>query len=64
MIDNQMKQADPLGAADIATCATKEANKDEPVSLDVLMRICNVFHCDIGDNCEVKSVQNNVHNDI
>ncbi|PWM83910.1 MAG: XRE family transcriptional regulator, partial [Coprobacillus sp.] len=21
--------------------------------LDVLMRICKVFHCDIGDVCEV-----------
>ena len=28
-------------------------NKNEPVSLEVLMRICKVFHCDIGDICEV-----------
>ena len=28
-------------------------NKNEPVSLEVLMKICQVFHCDIGDICEV-----------
>ena len=27
--------------------------RDRPVSLEVLMRICQVFHCDIGDICEV-----------
>ncbi len=28
-------------------------DKNEPVSLEVLMRICQVFHCDIGDICAV-----------
>lgn len=30
-----------------------KTNKSEPVSLEVLMRICQVFHCDIGDIYEV-----------
>ena len=49
MIDNQMKRQDLMRAAEIAT----KLNKNETVSLDVLMRICKVFHCDIGDVCEV-----------
>ncbi|MBS5304626.1 MAG: helix-turn-helix domain-containing protein [Firmicutes bacterium] len=32
---------------------TKKLNKNETVSIDMLMRICKVFHCDIGDVCEV-----------
>ena len=28
-------------------------NKDETVSMEVLMRICMVFHCDIGDICQI-----------
>ena len=28
-------------------------NKNEPVSMDVMLRICKVLHCDIGDVMEV-----------
>lgn len=27
-------------------------NKNEAVSLEILMRICNLLSCDIGDVCE------------
>lgn len=27
-------------------------NKNESVSLEILMRICEFFNCDIGDICE------------
>jgi putative transcriptional regulator len=40
-------------AAEITSYAATKINKNEPVSLEVLMRICQVFHCDIGDICEV-----------
>lgn len=53
MLDNQMKRADLLRAAELTPYIAKKINKDEPVSLDALMRICKVFHCDIGDICEV-----------
>ena len=48
MIDNQMKRQDLMRAAEITSYAATK-----PVSLEVLMRICQVFHCDIGDICEV-----------
>ena len=53
MIDNQMKRQDLMRAAEITSYAATKINKNEPVSLEVLMRICKVFHCDIGDICEV-----------
>lgn len=49
MIDNQMKRQDLMRAAEITSYAATKINKNEPVSLEVLMRICQVFHCDIGD---------------
>lgn len=53
MVENQMKRADLVRAAELSPYAAKKINKDEIVSLEVLMRICKVFHCDIGDICEV-----------
>ena len=53
MIDNQMKRQDLMRAAEITSYAATKINKNEPVSLEVLMKICQVFHCDIGDICEV-----------
>ena len=53
MIDNQMKRQDLMRAAEISSSVATKLNKNETVSLDVLMRICKVFHCDIGDVCEV-----------
>ncbi|MDD3414370.1 MAG: helix-turn-helix transcriptional regulator [Lachnospiraceae bacterium] len=53
MIDNQMKGADLIRAAELSPYALKKINKNEPISLDMLMKVCKVFHCDIGDICEV-----------
>lgn len=53
MIDNQMKRQDLIRAAEITPYVATKINKNEPVSLEALMRICKVFHCDIGDLMEV-----------
>lgn len=53
MIDNQMKRNDLIRAAELSPYMATKIYKNEPVSLEVLMRICKVFHCDIGDICEV-----------
>lgn len=53
MIDNQMKRNDLIRAAELSPYMTTKIYKNEPVSLEVLMRICKVFHCDIGDICEI-----------
>ena len=53
MIDNQMKRVDLMRAAEFSPYVATKLNKNEPVSLEVLIKICKVFHCDIGDICEV-----------
>lgn len=53
MADHQMKRSDLMRVAEFSPYAATKINKNEPVSLGVLMRICEVFHCDIGDICEV-----------
>ena len=53
MKENKMNQKDLAAAAEISTNTVTKLGKDETVSLDVLMRICKVFHCDIGDIMEI-----------
>ena len=53
MIDNQMKRNDLMRAAELSPYMAAKIYKNEPISLEVLMRICKVFHCDIGDICEI-----------
>ena len=53
VIDNKMKRQDLARAAEISANTVTKLGKNEAVSLDVLMRICMVFHCDIGDIMEI-----------
>jgi DNA-binding Xre family transcriptional regulator len=50
---NKMKRKDLMAAADITEYTLRKLNRDEAVSLDVVARICKVFHCDIGDIVEM-----------
>ena len=54
MKQNQMKQKDLIRAAEMSSSTASKIYKNQPVSIEVLMRICKVFHCDIGDICEIK----------
>ena len=40
-------------AAEISSYAMTKLNRDLPVSMEVMMNLCKVFHCDIGDLMEV-----------
>ena len=53
MKSNKMKKSELAMAAEISKYTMTKLNNDEPVSLDVMMRLCKVFHCDIGDLMEV-----------
>ena len=53
VIDNKMKRQDLARAAEISANTETKLGKNEAVSLDVHMRICKVFHCDIGDIMEI-----------
>ena len=37
----------------ISSYAMTKLNRDLPVSMEVMMNLCKVFHCDIGDLMEV-----------
>lgn len=53
MKKNKMKKSELAVAAEISSYTMARMNKDEPVSLEVIMRLCKVFHCDVGDLVEV-----------
>lgn len=53
MLGNQMKKSELAKAAKISTYTMRKLNHDLPVSMEVMMNLCKVFHCDIGDLMEV-----------
>ena len=48
-----MKKRDLATAAEISSYTMAKMNKDLPVSMEVMMNLCKIFHCDIGDLMEV-----------
>ena len=50
---NKMKKKDLQIAANISAYIITKLNNDEPVSMEVMLRLCKLFHCAIGDVMEV-----------
>ena len=53
LIDNKMSKKDLRVATETSQYTITKLGRNEPVSLDYLIRVCQVFHCDIGDIMEV-----------
>ena len=53
LIDKDMKHMDLQAAAGISWASVTKLSKSETVSLEVLMKICKVLGCDIGDIMEL-----------
>ena len=53
MKNNKMKKSDLAKAAQLSAYTMTKFNQDRIVSMEVLLRLCKVFHCDIGDIMEV-----------
>lgn len=53
MRKNKLMKSDLASAAQISGYTMSKLYRDEPVSLEVIMRLCKVFHCDIGDIVEI-----------
>ncbi len=49
LIDNNMQKKDLVEALSISSATIAKMGKGDPVSLEVLERICVYFNCDIGD---------------
>ncbi len=50
---NKMKKGQLAQAAEISSYTMTKLNQDKPVQMEVILRICKVFHCDIGEVMEV-----------
>lgn len=58
LIDHDMNKSDLGKAAKMSPNTIARLGKNETVSLEVLIRICRVLHCDIGDIVEVMPSEN------
>ncbi len=56
MKDNKLKKTDLAKAAEISSYTMTKLNHDHPVSMEVMINLCKVFHCDIGDVMEIIEV--------
>lgn len=50
---NKMKKKDLAAAAGVSEYAMTKLNKGETVSMDVMVKFCKIFHCNIGDIMDV-----------
>ena len=53
LIDYNMNKSDLAKLAKISPNTIAKLGKNETVSMDILVRICEVLKCDIGDIVEV-----------
>lgn len=56
LIDKHMKKKDLGDLAGVSANTLARMGKEEMVSMDVLVRICNALKCDIGDIMEVVNI--------
>lgn len=53
LVDKDMKKKDLCAAAGISHTLMEKLGKNENVTTDVLVKICNALQCDIGDIMEL-----------
>ena len=49
LIKNKMKKGELAKAAHLSSHTMTQLNNNRLVSMSVMLRLCKVFHCDIGD---------------
>ena len=49
LIDKDMKKKDLQAAAGIGWASVSKLSKNQPVSMEVLMKVCKTLECNIGD---------------
>lgn len=53
LIDKNMTKTDLRIKADMSTATLAKMRKNEIVSMDILLRICRVLECNVGDIIDV-----------
>ena len=50
---NKMKKCELATAAKVTSYTMTKLNKGLPISMEIMVKFCKVFHCDIGDLMQV-----------
>ena len=58
LIDKDMKKKDLQASAGISWTSVTKMSKGEPVSMEVLMKVCKALNCDVGDIIELIPIDN------
>ena len=53
LIDKEINKTELASQANISRSTLAKISKHELVSMDVILRICEVLHCDISDVVEI-----------
>ena len=53
LIDKNMKKMQLKDAAGIGSTTLAKLSKNQPVSMEVMMKICGVLGCNIGDIMDI-----------
>ena len=53
LIDKGMKRTDLLSLTGVSSNTLTKFSKNEYVSMEVLVKVCRVLNCDVGDIMEV-----------
>ena len=57
LIDKVMKKKDLIEKAEVSKYTIRKLTRGENVTTDVLIRICKVLECDIGDIMEIVDIE-------
>ena len=49
----KMTKKELAKAADLSSYAMTKLNQNRPVSMEIIMKFCKIFHCDVGDIMEI-----------
>lgn len=60
LIDKKMNKTELRLKADIGTATLAKLGKDQPVSMEVMMRICSVLECNISDVMDIIPMEDKV----
>lgn len=53
LIDRKMNKSDLRAQTKMGSNTMAKLGRDETISMDVMLRICSVLNCDVGDIMEV-----------
>ncbi len=57
LIDKGMTKTDLRIKTDMSTSTLAKMSKNEVVSMDIMLRICDVLECNVGDIMDVKKTE-------